>query len=30
MCYLVTKASDYYPLSCLVDNVVQKREAAEE
>ena len=30
MCYLVTKVSDYYPLSCLAYNVLQRKEAAEE
>jgi hypothetical protein len=28
--YLVMKVYDYYPLSCLAYNVLQKKEAAEE
>ena len=28
-CYLVTKVSDYYPLSCLAYNVLQRKEVAE-
>lgn len=28
-CYLVTKVSDYYPLSCLAYTVLQRKEVAE-